>query len=130
MTNLENTIRSLEGSLNFNPLSSDINRRLAHCLILQGKLNQAGKYLYLEDKTLQVEFQSVYLFEKSLGFDPIHVARHILPKTYFAISRAKHNKKLILGGLINRIKDKYHLTPGFLQGIERHLRKSGIDVRP
>lgn len=130
MRHLETTIQSLEGALNFNPLSSDINKRLAHYLILQGNLDRAGKYLYLEDKALQVEYQSVYLFEKSLGFDPIHIARHILPKNYFAVSRANHNKKLILGGLINRIKDKYRLTPRFLQGIERHLRKSGIDVRP
>lgn len=130
MRDLENTIRSLQGRLNFNPMSSDINRRLAHCLILQGKPDQAGRYLYLEYKTLQVEFQSVYLFEKSLGFDPVHIARHILPKNYFAVSRANHNKKLILWGLIRRIQDRYHLTPRFLQGIERHLQKSGIHVRP
>ena len=119
-------ITRLTGLLNMSPSNSKVNKLLGHLLIIKGDLPRAGRYLYLESKEMQIEYKSVYLFEKTQGFDPINIAKIILPKNHFSITAIPFAKKIILCQLILRIEEKHGAIPNFLEGIQRHLIKIGI----
>lgn len=120
---LNKAISRLESSLQSNILDPTYRKKLGNLYLLKNNLVKAGKYFYLSENKSETELKAIEVFKKKFGNDPILICKNIITKNHFSFSRLSNNQKDIFRDLLLDIHLKFGITPNFLKGLERHLKK-------
>lgn len=120
---IEKAISRLEGFLERDTTNQEICNRAASLLLEINEPIRAGRYLYFKDIRNKDEDDAVTIFTKSLGNDPVLIARKMLSMSCRTHNLSEYQKEKYRE-LIAEIEKNNLKIPNFLFGLSNYLKKN------
>lgn len=123
---IKKAIDCYEGFCKQHGENQEIHNQLGFLYSEIGDQFKAGRHFYFKEELTMQETECVRVFEKKYGHDPILIAKYLLNKDNYSISKLDNYSKQKLNGLVQDVIEQVGVIPKFLRGTKQHFEKIGL----
>jgi tetratricopeptide (TPR) repeat protein len=103
--------------------NQEIHNQLGSLYLEIGNQFKAGRHFYFKQNLTPEEAECVRIFEQKYGNNSVLIAKHLLNKESYSVSKLDNYSKQRLNELIQDATRQVGITPKFLRGAKQHFEK-------